>query len=37
MFDFAIELMTKFIELIPVFVPLILVINIMSSLLWGDR
>lgn len=37
MFEFVIELMTDFINLIPVFVPFILVMNIMSSLLWGDR
>lgn len=37
MFDFAVELMTGFIDLIPVFIPFILVMNLMSSLIWGDR
>lgn len=37
MFEFAIELMTDFIDLIPVFIPFILVMNLMSSLIWGDR
>lgn len=37
MFDVAIQLMIQFINIIPLFVCIILVFNIISSLLWGDK
>ena len=37
MFDIAISFITDFISIIPTFVCLILIFNIISSLLWGDK
>lgn len=37
MFDFVETLLLQLINILPVFIPLILVINLISSLLWGDK
>lgn len=37
MFEVAIEFLEQFISIIPLFVCLILVFNIIASLLWGDK
>lgn len=37
MFDVAIEFMTQFIQIIPLFVCIVLVFNIVSDLLWGGK
>lgn len=37
MFDVAIDFMIQFIHIIPLFVCIILVFNIISDLLWGGK
>lgn len=37
MFDVAMSFMTDFINIIPLFVCIILVFNIVSDLLWGGK
>lgn len=37
MFDVAIQFMIQLIQIIPLFVCIILVFNLVSSMLWGDR
>ena len=37
MFEHAVNLLIEFINLCPILIPFILIINIVSSLLWGDK
>lgn len=37
MFDVAIQFMIQFINFLPTLIPLILILNLCSSMLWGDR
>ena len=37
MFDVSIELLIGLFELLPVFIPLILIINLISDMLFGGR
>lgn len=37
MFDIAIQFMVEFIKIIPTFTCFILVMNLCSSMLWGDK
>lgn len=37
MFDVAIQFLIQFINLLPALIPFVLVINLISSMLWGDR
>ena len=37
MFNVVETLLLQLINILPVFIPLILIINLIASLLWGDR
>lgn len=37
MFDIAIQFMLQFINLLPALIPFILIMNLISSILWGDK
>lgn len=37
MFDVVETLLLQLINILPVFIPLILIVNLIASLLWGDR
>lgn len=37
MFDIVNTLLIQLINMLPVFIPLILIMNLIASLLWGDR
>lgn len=37
MFDASIDILKSFVSVLPLYIPFILVINIISHLLWGDR
>ena len=37
MFDVAIQFLIQFINLLPALIPFILIMNLIASLLWGDR
>lgn len=37
MFDIAVTFMNQLINLLPVLIPFILVMNLIASLLWGDK
>lgn len=37
MFDLASAFMIQFINMLPALIPFILIINLVSSLLWGDK
>ena len=37
MFEVVETLLLQFINILPVFIPLILIINLIAGLLWGDK
>lgn len=37
MFDLAMQFMIQFINLLPALIPFILIMNLIASLLWGDK
>lgn len=37
MFDVVNTLLIQLINMLPVFIPLILIMNLIASLLWGDK
>lgn len=37
MFDYAIEILTSFARVLPILIPFILVMNLICSILWGDK
>ena len=37
MFDISIQFMLQFINLLPALIPFILIMNLISSILWGDK
>lgn len=36
-FDCVTTMLVQFINILPVFIPLILIMNLICSMLWGDR